>query len=128
MTLNQVLARTKNPLVYFSGQNADWRIWLGLTVSSCSLIMLSIYISKSIRWRNIGDAPIETLETFLEGAFAPLAFLWLVIDYFLKQKELSHNTEAIIMQHTEIQKSANQAVTQAVAIQAWERHARREFF
>ena len=111
-----------------SEDNADWRIWFGLTVSSCWLIMLSIYISNSIGWSNIGNEPIETLGNFLEGAFAPLAFLWLVIGYFLQQKELSQNTEAIKMQHAEIQKSANQAEIQAVAIQASELHARRESF
>lgn len=111
-----------------SENTADWRIWFGLTVSSCWLIILSVYISGSIGWRNIGSAPIETLGNFLEGAFAPLAFLWLVIGYFLQQKELSQNTAAIIMQHTEIQKSAEQAVIQAVAIQASELHARRESF
>lgn len=119
---------SEKPFSVLSEENADWRIWFGLTVSSCWLIMLSIYISGSIGWRNISSAPIETLGAFLEGAFAPLAFLWLVIGYFLQQKELSHNTEAIIMQHAEIQKSADQAVIQAVAIQASELHARRESF
>lgn len=90
-----------------SGDTADWRIWFGLTVSSSWLIVLSVYISGSIGWKNIGDAPIETLGNFLEGAFAPLAFLWLVIGYFLQQKELSQNTEAIRMQHVEFQNLRN---------------------
>ena len=111
-----------------SGDTADWRIWFGLTVSSSWLIVLPVYISGSIGWKNIGDAPIETLGNFLEGAFAPLAFLWLVIGYFLQQKELSQNTEAIRMQHVEFQKSAEQAVIQAEAIKASELHARRESF
>jgi hypothetical protein len=119
---------TDKPFSVLSEENADWRIWFGLSISSCWLIMLSIYISGSIGWRNISSAPIETLGNFLEGAFAPLAFLWLVIGYFLQQKELSHNTEAIKMQHSEIQKTADQAVIQAVAIQASELHARRESF
>ena len=44
---------------------------------------------------------------FLEGTFAPLAFLWLVMGYFLQQKELSENTTAIQQQHIEIQKVPN---------------------
>lgn len=44
---------------------------------------------------------------FLEGTFAPLAFLWLVMGYFLQQKELSENTTAIQKQHIEIQKVPN---------------------
>ena len=42
---------------------------------------------------------METLGNFLEGAFAPLAFLWLVIGYFLQKKELVQNTTAIKMQY-----------------------------
>jgi hypothetical protein len=47
------------------------------------------------------------LGRFLEGTFAPLVFLWLVMGYFLQQKELSENTTAIQKQHIEIQKVPN---------------------
>ena len=66
--------------------------------------------------------------SFLEGAFAPLAFLWLVIGYFLQKKELMQNTNAIKMQYIEIQKSAAQAEIQSQAIKASELHARKESF
>ena len=68
------------------------------------------------------------MGNFLEGAFAPLAFLWLVIGYFLQKKELIQNTNAIKMQYVEIQKSAAQAEIQSHAIQATEVHARKESF
>ena len=90
------------------GQSAKphWQIWLGLSLTFFWLLLLSIYVSGSIGWANIGDAPIDIVGNFLEGAFAPLAFLWLVIGYFLQQKELNQNTAAIKMQYVEIQKSA----------------------
>ena len=110
------------------GNAPDWRIWLGLSITSVWLLVLSLYISRTIGWSQIGNAPIETLGNFLEGAFAPLAFLWLVIGYFLQKKELVQNTNAIKMQYVEIQKSADQAVIQSEAIRASELHARTESF
>jgi hypothetical protein len=71
---------------------------------------------------------MDILGSFLEGAFAPLAFLWFVLGYFTQQKELSQNTEAIRLQYQEMQKSAIQAAIQAQASQASEVHARRESF
>lgn len=68
------------------------------------------------------------MGSFLEGAFAPLAFLWLVIGYFLQKKELRQNTDAMKMQFVEIQKSAEQAVVQSEAIARSELHQRRESF
>jgi hypothetical protein len=106
----------------------DWRIWMGLSLTTAWLLLLSIYIAGSIGWGNIGNEPIERLGAFLEGAFAPLAFLWLVIGYFLQQKELMQNTAAIKMQYVEIQKSAEQAVIQSEAIRASEQHARKQSF
>lgn len=110
------------------GSGPDWRIWLGLSITTTWLLLLSLYIANSIGWGNIGNEPIQTLGNFLEGAFAPLAFLWLVIGYFLQKKELMQNTDAIKMQYVEIQKSAEQAVIQSKAIRASEMHARKQSF
>ncbi len=106
----------------------DWRIWMGLIVTVSWIGLLSMYVANSIGWSNIADAPIEIVGAFLEGAFAPLAFLWLVIGYFLQHKELMQNTDAIKMQYVEIQKSADQAVIQSEAIRASEMHARKQSF
>ncbi|MBL6690859.1 MAG: hypothetical protein ISP91_10750 [Pseudomonadales bacterium] len=99
-----------------SGSAPDWRIWLGLSITVIWLLTLAIYVEHAIGWRHIYDAPIERVGNFLEGAFAPLAFLWLVIGYFLQKKELMQNTDAIKMQYVEIQKSAEQAVIQSEAV------------
>lgn len=99
-----------------AGNGPDWRIWLGLSITITWLLTLAIYVEHAIGWRHIYDAPIERVGNFLEGAFAPLAFLWLVIGYFLQKKELMQNTDAIKMQYVEIQKSAEQAVIQSEAV------------
>lgn len=119
---------TEEQFSMFGANAPDWRVWLGATVSILWLIMLSIYIAGAFGWGNMRHAPINTMGNFLEGAFAPLAFLWLVIGYFLQKKELIQNTNAIKMQYVEIRKSAAQAEIQSHAIKATELHARKESF
>ena len=112
----------------FSEKSTDWRVLLGFSLTLLYLILIGMYVTTTIGWADLSSAPLADLGSFLEGAFAPLAFLWLVIGYFLQQKELAQNTDAIQMQYQEIQKSANQAVIQSRAIEASEQHARKESF
>ena len=112
----------------FGHAPVDWRVFLATAITFLWLILIGWYVSRSIGWANIASAPMEIVGTFLEGAFAPLAFLWLVVGYFLQKKELMQNTDAIKMQYVEIQKSADQAVIQSEAIRAQEVHSRRQSF
>jgi hypothetical protein len=92
-------------------------------------ILLGVtYISANIGWAAFVRLPADGLGNFLEGAFAPLAFLWLVIGYFLQQKELEQNTAALRSQAVEISRSAEQAVIQSQNLAASEVHARQEAF
>jgi len=79
-----------------ASERFDWRIWLGLVLTVAWLALGSAYISASIGWARVGSVDAATLGNFLEGAFAPLAFLWLVIGYFLQRKELEQKTEALL--------------------------------
>jgi hypothetical protein len=106
----------------------DWRIWLGLTLTLSWLGLGAAHISQEIGWTNFSQLPAAELGSFLEGAFAPLAFLWLVIGYFLQQKELQQNTQALLAQSNEIQRTAEQAVIQSQKMAESEVHARQEAF
>jgi hypothetical protein len=106
----------------------NWRIWLGLGFTGLWILLGIIYISANIGWIGFVTQPPEQLGNFLEGAFAPLAFLWLVIGYFLQQKELQQNTDALRTQAVEIQKTAEQAVIQSKNTTASEIHQRQEAF
>jgi hypothetical protein len=106
----------------------NWRIWLGLTLTFAWILLGSIYVSTTIGWTSFAVLPAEELGNFLEGAFAPLAFLWLVIGYFLQQKELEQNTGALREQAAEIQRSAEQAVIQSEKLAQSELHARQDTF
>ncbi len=109
-------------------QAPDWRIWLGLGLTLGWLLLGALHISQDIGWRNFTRLPAAELGSFLEGAFAPLAFLWLVIGYFLQQKELQQNTQALQAQSAQIQRTAEQAVIQSEQMAASEFHARQQAF
>ncbi|MEP5763158.1 MAG: hypothetical protein ABJ308_01125 [Halieaceae bacterium] len=116
------------PAGYRSPYDQDWRVLFGLTITFLYLILMALYIDTVVSWSDFATLSVERMGSFLEGAFAPLAFLWLVIGYFLQKKELSQNTDAMKMQFFEIQKSAEQAVVQSEAIARSELHQRRESF
>ncbi len=116
------------PQGYRSPYDQDWRVLFGLALTFVYLILMGIYINTQVGWGQFAELTVERMGSFLEGAFAPLAFLWLVIGYFLQKKELSLNTDAMKMQFVEIQKSAEQAVLQSEAIARSEMHQRREAF
>lgn len=87
-----------------------------------------IYVSAVTGWDRFAFLPADQLGSFLEGAFAPLAFLWLVIGYFLQKKELEQNTLALRAQAEEIQRQSEQAIIQSEKLAAAEMHARQEVF
>ncbi|MEE4661931.1 MAG: hypothetical protein V2J89_15790, partial [Halieaceae bacterium] len=113
---------------YRSPYDQDWRVLSGLAITFLYLILMALYIQAEVGWPAFTKLQVERMGSFLEGAFAPLAFLWLVIGYFLQKKELRQNTEAMKMQFVEIQRSAEQATVQAEATARAEMHQRRESF
>lgn len=100
----------------------DWRIFLGIIITLIWLIGGVAYIrAGAFGHDSVVQIPLEDLGSFLEGAFAPLAFLWLVIGLFIQQRELADNTE--VLRQTSIQ---SEKQTQAIA--ATEMNARQETF
>ena len=100
----------------------DWRIFMGIIITAIWIIAGIVYLrGGKFSQTTIYDIPLENIGSFLEGAFAPLAFLWLVIGLFIQQKELADNTE--VLRQTSIQ---SEKQTQAIA--ATEMNARQEAF
>ena len=111
--LNKVFARLRQ---------TDWRIIMGVTITALWIIAGITYLrGGNFSQATIYDIPLQDIGSFLEGAFAPLAFLWLVIGLFIQQKELADNTE--VLRQTSIQ---SEKQTQAIA--ATEMNARQETF
>jgi hypothetical protein len=92
------------------------------------LILGYLYVETTVGWERFSRLRVDQLGGFLEGAFAPLAFLWLVIGYFLQQRELEQNTRVLQAQLLEVSRSAEQAVVQSEKMAANEVHARQETF
>lgn len=100
----------------------DWRILMGIIITALWIIAGIVYLrGAKFNQSTIYDIPLENIGSFLEGAFAPLAFLWLVIGLFIQQRELADNTE--VLRQTSIQ---SEKQTQAIA--ATEMNARQETF
>ena len=106
----------------------DWRLHFSLGLTIVWLLLGLTYISSVIGWTDFARQNAPSLGSFLEGAFAPLAFLWLVVGFFLQQKQLSENTRTIQMQLTEMRRTAEQAEIQSRAIAADELHSRQDTF
>jgi DNA-binding XRE family transcriptional regulator len=103
-------------------RQTDWRIFLGIIITAVWMIGGIIYVRGSnFSQATLYDIPLQDIGSFLEGAFAPLAFLWLVIGLFIQQRELADNTE--VLRQTSIQ---SEKQTQAIA--ATEMNARQETF
>ena len=67
----------------------DWRLAFGLGITAAWIVMGLLYIANVVGWLDFVRQSAPDLGGFLEGAFAPLAFLWLVIGFFLQQRQLS---------------------------------------
>ena len=76
----------------------DWRVVLGMGVTAVWTTAGLVYLLGIVGWNNFVTLPTADIGSFLEGAFAPLAFLWLVIGHFMQQKEITANTKAIGIQ------------------------------
>ncbi len=92
------------PVSMSSGVDIDWRVALGALLTFLWIATGIVYLFGKVGWINFVNLPTADIGSFLEGAFAPLAFLWLVIGHFMQQKEISANTLAIQIQ----QRSAEQ--------------------
>ncbi|TDG13598.1 hypothetical protein E2F43_08695 [Seongchinamella unica] len=76
----------------------DWRVAFGLAVTLIWISAGLVYLVSIVGLDSFVHLPTADIGSFLEGAFAPLAFLWLVIGHFMQQKEISANTRAISIQ------------------------------
>jgi len=102
-------------------QHKDPRILYGLAITVVWLVLGVLYISYNLGWSQFATLPIGEMGNFLEGAFAPLAFLWLVIGLFIQQSVLAENNR-------ELRDNNIQSEKQTMAIAATEMNARQETF
>lgn len=99
----------------------DWRIWFGLVVTFIWIGGGLWFVISSVAADPNQELTLDVIGNFLEGAFAPLAFLWLVLGLFMQQRELANNTEML-------RRTSEQSEKQTQAIAATEMNARQETF
>jgi hypothetical protein len=116
---SDIMSDRKSPLQYLLSQ--DWRISFGIIVTLLWIGGGLLYIGNTYEHDPGKVYAPEAIGSFLEGAFAPLAFLWLVLGLFIQQRELVNNTEAI-------RRTSEQSEKQTLAIAATEMNARQETF
>jgi hypothetical protein len=104
----------------------DWRVAMALASTGLWILLGFSYIAIEIGWQTFLRQPVDALGGFLEGAFAPLAFLWLVVGSFLQQRELRQNNIAIQAQYVEMRRSAENSEIQSRAIEANALHQQQE--
>ena len=120
------MANEQNPASLASQR--DRQVRLGLILTALWLGAGVLYVAVSMGWTAFLRLPLGDLGDFLDGAFAPLAFLWLVLGLFLQQRELAANNLAIQRQFEVMQRTAEHAEIQTRAIAANELHARQDTF
>ncbi len=99
----------------------DWRIWFGLVVTFFWISGGIWFVIDSFDANPDQVLTLATIGNFLEGAFAPLAFLWLVLGLFIQQRELAKHSD-------ELRRTTEQSEKQTQAIAATEMNARQETF
>jgi hypothetical protein len=99
----------------------DRRIWFGFVISVLWLTSGVWYVLHVGDWSPGQNFSLDSVGSFLEGVFAPLAFLWLVLGLFIQQQELAKNTQ-------ELRRTSEQSAIQTQAIAATEMNARQETF
>ena len=111
---------SQNALIDFV-RKRDWRIWFGVVVTFTWIVGGLWYVIAVSRSTPEQEFTLDVIGSFLEGAFAPLAFLWLVIGLFIQQRELANNSDAL-------RRSSEQSEKQTLAIAATEMNARQGTF
>ena len=74
-------------------ENLDWRVWLGLILTFVWLVLGYLYVEVSVGWDQFRHLSADQVGNFLQGAFAPLAFLWLAIGAFANAEGVVTNEE-----------------------------------
>ena len=102
-------------------RDRDWRITLGTIITFIWIVGSVWYVVDISKLDDEQTHSMATVGSFLEGAFAPLAFMWLILGMFIQQRELANNTEAI-------RRTVAQSEIQTQALLATEMNARQGTF
>ncbi len=109
-------------------RSLDPRLLMSLAITCVWVVLGIAYITSVVGWIDFAHLNAPALGGFLEGAFAPLAFLWLVVGFFMQQSQLTQNTRVVEQQLEALRQTAEQATVQSQAIAADELHSRQDTY
>jgi hypothetical protein len=112
----------------FTPAKSDWRVRFGVGLTAIWLTLGVLYITGNVGWGEFVRHKAPELGEFLDGAFAPLAFLWFVVGFFLQQRQLENNTNVLSDQLEVMRQTVQQSEVQSRAIAADELHSRQDTF
>ena len=58
-------------------QSFNWLITIGMALTFAWLLLAFLYVDTTTGWDKFAKLGVDDLGEFLQGAFSPLAFLWL---------------------------------------------------
>lgn len=76
---------------------------LGLVITAFYLLGATWLLSDRVS--QLGTMPLNEIGDFLAGIFGALAFFWLIIGYFMQNKELKNNNKSIELQVSELKET-----------------------
>jgi uncharacterized phage infection (PIP) family protein YhgE len=84
------------------GMTAKGGRWLGaivgLVLTAAWLVFIANYVNRNIGWENVQSMLPHELGAAFAGVFAPLAFVWLAMLYWVRGRDLAEATAAITRQ------------------------------
>ena len=89
-------------------------VLIGMVITALWMSFGIFYISQGIGWQRFWDLPVESIGNFLEGAFAPMLFLWIVVGYYSQQGDILQNSRNLERQAQYIQLDTFMKVSELV--------------
>lgn len=105
-----------------------WGMAFAWLITVLWIIAGALYVKLNDGWQFFVRLQPNDLGSWFSGLFAPLAFFWLIVGYYLQRQELYLQRKELRLQREETSRLATEAERQAKAIEAAELHARRDTF
>jgi hypothetical protein len=120
--------------IWISFRKQPGPLQAGYGLTAIWFVLLVTNLLRPGKWSELWGLTLNNWGDFVAGAFAPLAFLWLVVavllqkdELSLQRRELEHSVEALRQQGRETQALAEQTkISVEIAAKSLEQQRRRE--
>ncbi len=99
---------TEPPTTAFASPSASWRLFAAGITITLGWLGFWVWVLWG-RWKTVKGMELNAIGDFMAGAFAPLAFMWLVLGFIQQGIELRQNAAALRLQAQELHAAAQHA-------------------